>query len=115
MTNNFRSFLSLTEAVEKYGVVAEDWEWAKEIGRLLPSLELDLPTVEKTSKIEMILDKKNPILVQLCDGTKLFFTLDEFRRIEGKPEKGKIMVVSMQRCPRDKSDTPSQIKKCKII
>lgn len=116
MTNNFKSFVSLLESLPSRGVILEDFSWAKEIGKLLPSLDLGLPTVEKRGKIEMVLDKKNPIFVQLSDGSKLFFTLDEFRRIEGgKPEKGKVMVVSMQRLGGDCSDVPSQITKCCVI
>ena len=63
----------------------------------------------------LIEKKKNPIFVQLEDGTKLYFTWDEFKRIEGTPEHGKKMLVIMQRREDDNSPTMSQIQKCKII
>ena len=74
-----------------------------------------LPLVFKKSIIKVIEKKKNPIFVQLEDGTKLYFTWDEFKRIEGTPEHGKKMLVIMQRREDDNSPTMSQIQKCKII
>ncbi len=81
---------------------------------MMPHSDLDLPTVQKTAKITQILDKKNPIYIGLSDGTKLFFTHDEFRRIVGKPERNKDMIVIMQRRPDDMSDFPSVVTKCMI-
>lgn len=117
MENNFKSFLGLVEYVGKHGavLVPENFSWAKDIAKILPSLDLGLPTVEKRGRIEMIMDKKNPIYVQLSDGSKLFFSIDEFRRIEGKPERGKTMVVHMQRLSDDFSSLPSQIMKCQVV
>jgi hypothetical protein len=45
----------------------------------------------------------------------LFFTPDEFRRIDGKPEIGKTLLVSMQRLQNDFSDLPSKIISCKVV
>lgn len=75
-----------------------------------------LPLVFKKSTIKTVERNKNPIFVQLEDGTKLYFTWDEFKRIEGgEPKNGKKMLVIMQR--REDDDTPSlsQIQKCKIL
>lgn len=66
----------------------------------------------KTSEIENIEYKKNPIKIQLRDGTKLFFTLDEFKNIKSKPEVGKKLTVVFLRKEKDKDDQPSQIMKC---
>jgi hypothetical protein len=74
--------------------------------------DIGLPSVQKTSRIEHVMDKKNPIYIGLSDGTKLYFTLDEFRRIEGKPSRGKNMTVIMQRRLDDHSNSPSIITKC---
>lgn len=117
MTTDFKNFLAVTEYVSAYGAVfvPENFAWAKEFAKQLPSIDLGLPTIERRAKIDLIMDKKNPIYVQLADGSKLFFTIDEFRRIEGKPERGKTMVVIMQRQPLDRSDLPSQIMKCQIV
>jgi len=73
------------------------------------------PLVFKKSVIKTIEKKKNPIFIQLEDGTKLYFTWDEFNRIEGKPENGKKMLVIMQRRADDNSPSVSQIQKCKIL
>jgi len=117
MNNNFKNFIDLIEYVEKHGavIVPENFAWAKSISSSLPGLQLDLPQTQKQAKIEIIMDKKNPIYVQLSDGSKLFFTHDEYKRIDGKPERGKTMAVTMQRLGHDSSELPSQIVKCQII
>jgi hypothetical protein len=117
MNTNFKNFIEISNYVNKHGaiIVPEHFQWAKEISNSLPSLGLDLPVVEKRAKIDLIMDKKNPIYVQLSDGSKLFFSLDEFRRIDGNPERGKTMIVTMQRLSHDNSELPSQIIKCQVI
>lgn len=117
MNTNFKNFLELNNLVEKYGalIFQEDFSWATQISKQIPALSLDLPSIEKRAKIELIMDKKNPIFIQLSDGSKLFFSIDEFRRIEGQPKKGKTMIVTMQRLSQDKSNLPSQISKCQVI
>jgi hypothetical protein len=117
MKNNFKDYIELVEYVETHGaiLVPENFAWAKAIGTKLPDIDLGLPKVEKRAKIDILMDKKNPIYMQLSDGSKLFFTFDEFKRIDGKPERGKTMVVTMQRLGHDSSDLPSQIVKCQVI
>lgn len=117
METNFKYFIELIDLVQEHGaiILPEDFGWAKEISKTLPTLALDLPTIEKRAKIDIIMDKKNPIYVQLSDGSKLFFSVDEFRRIPGKPERGKTMVFKMQRLGYDKSQNPSQISNCYVI
>jgi hypothetical protein len=116
MNDNFHYFLKVSELVDQHGSVylPEAFDWAKQIGQSLPKLALDLPVVEKRAKIEMVMDKRNPIYVQLADGSKLFFTHDEFRRIPGTPVRGKTMVVTMQRHNTDTSEAPSQIISCRV-
>lgn len=113
----FKNYLNLSEIVQKNGsiIVPEHFTWAKDISKSLPGINLDLPQVEKRAKIDLIMDKKNPIYIQLSDGSKLFFTYDEYKRIKGKPEKGKTMIVTMQRLSNDSSKVPSQIVKCEIV
>jgi len=117
MKNNFKNYIDLIECVEMHGAVLipENFAWAKSISQSLPSHQLELPSVEKRGKIELIMDKKNPIYVQLSDNSKLFFSHDEYQRIDGKPERGKTMVVTMHRLGHDSSESPSQIVKCKVI
>jgi len=117
MNSNFKNYVDLAERVEMHGaiLVPESFDWAKTIAAQLPSIDLDLPQVQKRAKIDIIMDKKNPIYLQLSDGSKLFFTYDEYQRIDGKPERGKTMVVTMQRLGHDQTDLPSKIVKCQVI
>jgi len=117
MKSLFKTYVKITELTEINGgiVVDENFDWAKDIGKMLPHVELDLPLIQKQSKIYYIVDKKNPIHIQLSDGSKLFFTPDEFKRINGKPEIGKTLLVSMQRLQNDFSGLPSKIVSCKVI
>lgn len=95
---NFKDFLYIIEEKNLYD--------------MLP--DIDLPTIVKTSRIKHLYDKKNPIIVLLDDGTKLYFTYDEFRRIEGTPEVGKKLTYTMQRLAHDKTIMPSKITKCVV-
>lgn len=101
--------------IQEYGGIYLPENWAREIGKMLPKLGLDLPTVEKQARIDILLDKQNPIYIQLSDNSKLFFTFDEYERIEGTPKPGKTLAVLMQRNPHDKSNNPSQIVSCRVI
>lgn len=110
----FIEFLNLAEAAVKFKAVCLEgnFDWVKQIS--LPSINLGLPSVEKKSKIVLLSDKTNPIYIQLADGSKLFFTYDEFRRIQGKPEVGRELKVLLQRLGTDKSVSPSKITMCKV-
>lgn len=80
----------------------------------LPGIDQILPSVTRTGIVTFIDKRKNPIFIHLSDGTKLYFTIDEFKRIQGtEPERGKTMVVSFQRNPADHTDTGSKINSCK--
>jgi len=115
MSSNFQEFVSIRDCLDKIGAfsVDENFDWAKSY--VLPNMNLDLPVIEKRAKIHIIIHKKNPIHIKLGDGTKLYFTHDEFRRIKGEPRVGKTMVIKMLRLPHDSSLLPSQIKSCQII
>jgi hypothetical protein len=79
-------------------------------GMSLPSTDL-LPTLSRCSPITFVELKKNPILVMLSDGTRMYFTWDEFRRIPGEePKAGKTLSVTFQRFPGDDSKEYSQIQ-----
>jgi len=77
-------------------------------------MDLGLPTITKSGTIDLMIKNKNPIFVQLSDGSKLFFTHDEFKRIDGEPERGRKMTIVFQRLSNDTSKQPSQIIKCKV-
>jgi hypothetical protein len=103
---NFKKYLNIVENLP------ENFDWVKDF--TLPDLNLDLPCVEKRGKIQIIMDKTNPIYIGLSDGSKLFFTIDEFKRISGKPVIGKILTWKTQRLFGDKSEYQSKIISCKI-
>lgn len=75
-----------------------------------PGLEAILPSVTRTSQIKLLERNKNPIFMLLADGTKLYLSWDEFRRVKGQtPEVGKSLTVVFQRRDDDRSGTPSKI------
>ena len=77
----------------------------------LPNTGISVPSVERTGRITTLLLKRNPIFIKLSDGTEAHFTYDEFRRIDGKPDLGKVMTIIFQRHPDDTSDGVSKIDK----
>lgn len=115
MVSNFKEFTKIMDCLENHGAicVSENFSWAKSI--ILPKLSLDLPEIEKKSKINIVVLKKNPIYIQLSDGTKIYLTYDQYRRIKPEPEVGKIMSVRMLRLPQDHGVYPSQITGCQVL
>lgn len=78
--------------------------------------EGDLPEEEFVSTIMLISDKSNPIMFTLKNGSKLFFTFPEYRRLHGKPEVGKNIKYCLQKIPNiNKQNQPYIIKKCIIF
>lgn len=77
----------------------------------LPKGEIEIPQIERTGRIVTLLAKRNPIFVKLSDGTEANFTYDEWRRIEGSPELGKVMTIVFQRHPSDFTKNHSKIDK----
>lgn len=77
----------------------------------LPKGELEIPQIERTGRIVTLLDKRNPIFVKLSDGTEASFTYDEWRRIDGNPQLGKVMTIIFQRHPSDSTKNHSKIDK----
>ena len=109
--------------------IGSDWSGSEAIPTMgmdghpphLPSLDLtinlpntiptDIPTVEKKAVIRVVEKNKNPIFIHLEDGTRIFLSLDEFKRITGnKPCPGKTMTVKFQRTSNDNRDIASQIQ-----
>jgi hypothetical protein len=63
------------------------------LGTSLPSIDAIIPNTVRRSEVMYIQKNKNPIFVLLKDGTKLYFTWDEYIRI-GKPDIGNILNVT---------------------
>jgi hypothetical protein len=115
MKNNFHEYVGIQDALEKYKAFClEDYfPWAKDYK--LPDMDVDLPCIKKKAKIQTLILNKNPIFMKLSDGSQLYFTHDEFKRIKGTPENGKTMSYELIRLANDKSNIPSKIKNCYII
>lgn len=95
--DNFKKYIEKSESLdEDKSIYSEYFSWAKEIYKKMPNLSLELPSIKKRSKIIFINKNKNPILLQLKDGSKLYFTIDQYRRIKGTPEVGKDLEFVMQ-------------------
>ena len=75
----------------------------------LPSTDLSIPQVTKSGRITMLALKKNPIFIKLSDGTEANFTYDEYKKIQGQPQVGKVMTITFQRHPEDSSRMHSKI------
>jgi hypothetical protein len=76
----------------------------------ISNLDAVLPAVTKKGQIRLIEKNKNPIFILLSDGTQLYLSWDEFKRIHGQtPEVGKHLTVVFQRHLADQSKTPSKI------
>jgi hypothetical protein len=60
--------------------------------------------------------KKNPISIELTDGTKIFMTIEQYKRIQGDlpiiPKYTKLTVI-FQRNPSDITLNTSQVSSCK--
>ena len=111
----FKKYLDFIKIIEDNKIIymPENFDWVRDFS--LPNLSLNLPEVEKRGKIQIIMDKINPIYIGMSDGSKLFFTADEFNRIIGKPIVGKILLWRMQRLSNDSTQYPSKITMCKVI
>jgi hypothetical protein len=80
----------------------------------LSSTDLSIPEVSRSSTISNIIKNKNPILIELKDGTKLYLTLEQYKRINKVPEVGKRLTVVFQRNSSDQSEQPSKVIKIEI-
>jgi hypothetical protein len=81
----------------------------------LPSTDLVVPQVERTGRIKVLDYGRNPIYLELTDGTRAFFTHDEFRRIRGRPAVGKLMSIVFQRHGADHTDAHSKIERATVL
>ena len=78
------------------------------LGTNLPSIDMIIPNVTRTAKIIHIEKNKNPIFVLLKDGTKLYFTWDQYIRI-GKPEVGNTITATFEKYT-NQQDQPKILK-----
>ena len=81
----------------------------------MPSTDLTIPSAEKQGRITVLELKRNPIYIRLSDGTEANFTYDEYKRIDGKPELGKVMKISFQRHPDDRMRQYSKIENAIVL
>lgn len=90
------------------------WTGSENLGAYsnkVPGIDLVIPNVVKKSKIRSVEMNRNPIVVMLVDGTKIYLTLDEFNRINPikRLEVGKEISVTFQRHPDSRGYEPSKI------
>lgn len=90
------------------------WTGSEDLGKYgygLPSTDLEVPNTTKCSIIKNIEKNKNPISVELSDGTKIYLSFDEYRRLKNLLSVGERLCVTFQRSPTDQSNNPSKIIK----
>lgn len=90
------------------------WTGSEDLGPYsygIPGVDLEVPHVARNSKIRSVDRNRDPIRVTLMDGTVLYMTLDEFRRVDSrtKLEPGRKITVTFQRRGDDGSPDPSKI------
>ena len=90
------------------------WTGSEDMGSYpdgAPGVDLMIPNVVKKSKIRSVEMNRNPIVVMLMDGTKIYLNLDEFNRISStkRLEVGSEISVTFQRSPGDLGQEPSKI------
>lgn len=90
------------------------WTGSEDLGRFgygLPGVDLEIPHVTRRARIREVRRNTNPIVVRLMDGTTLYMSLDEFRRIDSrtKLEPNREITVTFQRREEDGSPEPSKV------
>lgn len=65
--------------------------------RIPQDQDLEVPKMETTSKVSILLRNRNPIFMKLADGTEASFTYDEWKRIKGEPKLGSTVTMIFQR------------------
>jgi len=90
------------------------WTGSEDLGPYsygVPGVDLEIPTVKRSSTIRSVESNRNPIRVSLMDGTTLYLTVDEFRRVNSrtKLESGKEITVTFQRREDDSGTAPSKV------
>lgn len=70
------------------------------LGTNLPSIDMIIPNTTRKSEIIHIEKNKNPIFVLLKDGTKLYFTWDQYIRI-GKPKVGNTITATFEKSAQE--------------
>lgn len=93
------------DALRSGGFMGSNWVNGK--------FDLALPSVTKSSQIKFISEKKNPILIFLSDGTKLYMPYDAYKKIIAAPEVGRTLMVTFMRRGDDTSEEPSKIQTIK--
>lgn len=90
------------------------WTGSEDLGSMsfgLPGTDLAIPHVTRKSRVRFVEKNRNPIKVQLMDGTALYFTPDEFRRVQSRTsmEPDREITVTFQRRDEDGSPNPSKV------
>ena len=80
----------------------------------LDSTDLTIPEFVRSGRITHMQRTKNPIYIRLSDGTEAHFTYDEFKRLNEEPRIGKLMTITFQRHPDDRSENASKISKVEV-
>ena len=125
---DFKTYFRLAELAQVDGgaILSTSWTGSEALDTMslsghpshLPGLDLALPSITKQGLVVKIIQDKNPIFIQLDDGTVLLFNIDEFKRICGdkdiQPNQSRLRVV-FQRNPKDTSMMPSQIQSCQLL
>lgn len=131
MILNFKQFFN--ESIGAGSMVSTTWSGSEAPDTMglkgkplhLPDIDIALPPegtvshqIKKDGIVKHFIYNKDPITLVLSDGTTLYFTYDEYKRIKGDlpivPKLTRIEVI-FQRLPTDLSAIPSKILACKSV
>lgn len=110
----FKNFLNVIELAQSNNIlIPENFNWARNITKMMPNISLDIPEVCKRSKVYFVQDKKNPITIYFTDGSKIFCTYDQYLRFPKKLNCGDELEIKYQGVTSQK--TPLIINSIKYI
>ena len=113
MVKRFSEYMKLTELCSEHSVyIPENFDWAKSYASMMPRLDLGLPTITKRSKIYILQANRNPISIHFEDGSKIFCSYDQFRRMPNGLAVGKMAEFTLL---DNGGGSPMVIKSLKII
>jgi hypothetical protein len=75
----------------------------------------NLPSITRRGRITLLEINRNPIHIVLDEGTELFLTWDQFKKIKPPPQLNDSLEVKFQRLLNDFSNNSSKIVEIKVI
>ncbi len=113
MNNSFSTYCNIKELCESHSLyIPENFDWVKPYLKIMPKIDINIPLIQKQSKIYQIQKNKNPIAIHFEDGAKIYCNIDEFKRLPQNLTAGNVIQYTMFNRGFEK---PMIVKSFKII